>query len=141
MAFMERHRKLLNAYVAVEPASLEADLAPLLAAPHFLDLANKSRFFRAKMRALQAAARRSSGSNGGVSISVTRRSTFEDSFRQLKNKTAAEMRGPLNVKFRSEEGVDAGVLVRFSRHYLTVSECWQAIHVVQHAGTILVGMD
>jgi hypothetical protein len=114
---MESHRKLLNAYVAAEPASLEGDLAPLLAAPHFLDLANKSRFFRAKMRALQAAARRSNGSSGGVSISVNRPSSFEDSFRQLKSKTAAEMRRPLNVKFRGEEGVDAGAL-----HYLLLCQ-------------------
>ena len=107
MAFLERHRRLLNAYVAAHPASLDGALAPLLATPRLLDLHNKARHFRARMRALQAAGRRS---GAGVAITVNRRSTFEDSFRQLKGRSAAEMRGPLNVRFRGEEGIDAGAL-------------------------------
>ena len=39
---------------------------------------------------------------------ASRRAVFEESFRQLKGKSAAEIRAPLSVKFRGEEGVDAG---------------------------------
>jgi hypothetical protein len=43
LAFIERHRRLLNAYLAAEPGLLDSALAPLLAAPRLIDFANKAR--------------------------------------------------------------------------------------------------
>ena len=37
---------------------------------------------------------------------------FEDSFHQLRMRTAEELRGRLQVNFQGEEGIDAGGLTR-----------------------------
>jgi hypothetical protein len=104
VAFIERHRTLLNAYIAAQPSTIEGAFAPLLATPRLLDFANKAKHFRAHMRRLRAEMR------GSLPLSLRRRSTFEESFRQLKGKSAEEMRAPLNVKFHGEEAIDAGAM-------------------------------
>jgi E3 ubiquitin-protein ligase HUWE1 len=45
-------------------------------------------------------------------LQIRRNQVFEDSFHQLRVRTAEEMRGRLQVNFYGEEGVDAGGLSR-----------------------------
>jgi len=45
-------------------------------------------------------------------ITVRRENVLEDSFRQIRSRSALELRGKLVVKFHGEEGVDAGGLTR-----------------------------
>jgi E3 ubiquitin-protein ligase HUWE1 len=41
MRFVERHRRLLNAYVRRSPALLESSMAPLLRCPKLIEFDNK----------------------------------------------------------------------------------------------------
>lgn len=45
-------------------------------------------------------------------MQVRRKRVFEDSFSQMRNRTAEEFRGRLNVRFAEEEGIDAGGVTR-----------------------------
>lgn len=91
---MERHRAGLNAYLAHDPKLLEGAFAFLLNTPRLIDFANKVAYFRAKVTELKGRERMAP-----VSIAIHRSRAFEESFRQLKPKPAAEMRGPLQVRF------------------------------------------
>lgn len=126
LAFIERHRTLLNAYIAAQPSTIEGAFAPLLATPRLLDFANKAKHFRAHMRRLRTETR------GGLPLSLRRRSTFEESFRQLKGKSAEEMRAPLNVKFHGEEAIDAGAVQLPPGH--TCRHRGFAVHGLRTAG-------
>lgn len=93
--FMERHRAALNAYLANSPKLLEGAFAFLLSTPRLIDFANKVAYFRAKVTELKGRER-----TPPISIAIHRSRAFEESFRQLKPKPAAEMRGPLQVLSR-----------------------------------------
>jgi len=45
-------------------------------------------------------------------LKLRREQLFEDSFHQLRKRTADEMRGRLRVDFSGEEGIDAGGVTR-----------------------------
>jgi hypothetical protein len=105
--FMERHRAVINAYLQKKPTLLEGPFSFLLATPRLIDFANKTTFFRHQVKELKARERAAP-----VTLTVHRAQAFEESFRQLKGKTAAEMRGKLHVKFHGEEGIDMGGVSR-----------------------------
>ena len=52
-------------------------------------------------------------------LQLRRGQVFEDSFHQLRMRTAEELRGRLQVNFQGEEGIDAGGLTR--EWYLVLS--------------------
>jgi E3 ubiquitin-protein ligase HUWE1 len=54
-----------------------------------------------------------------IHLQVRRDNIFEDSFHQLRSRTAEEMKGRLYVNFQNEDGVDAGGLTR--EWYLVLS--------------------
>ena len=90
---------------------MERALAPLVSHERCrgcLDFDNKQRYFRGELKRRQRTFRRAPT----VRINVGRESAFEDSFVQLRMRTADEMRGRLSVSFRGEEGVDAGGVTR-----------------------------
>lgn len=89
---MERHRAALNAYLQHRPKLLEGAFSFLLATPRLVDFANKAAYFRAKVVELKERHRAPP-----CSIAVHRAQAFEESFRQLKSKSAAELRGNLQV--------------------------------------------
>jgi hypothetical protein len=121
--FVEDHREVVNALARLEPALLAGPLLPLLGtaeARPFLDFNNKRAFFRKQLREYHAAvARAASFAAGGVQpappalhLRVQRKNVFTDSFTQFAAAAPEALRGRLDVRFRGEEGVDAGGLTR-----------------------------
>ncbi|CAI5971390.1 unnamed protein product, partial [Closterium sp. NIES-65] len=102
-----RHRRLLNAFVRGNPALLERSFAVLLKWAWVLDFDNKRAYFRARMRQLHEQPH-----YGTLRITVRRPYILEDSYNQLRMRTAEELRGRLNVHFQGEEGIDAGGVTR-----------------------------
>ena len=112
--FVGEHREVVNAMVRAEPLLLATALAPVVAVRDcraFLDFHNKVAFFRSQLRAYNTS-RGGSSSSMGVSLRLNRRSVFDDSYAQLAAAPADALRGRLDVRFRGEEGVDAGGLTR-----------------------------
>eukprot|EP01041_Mallomonas_annulata_P000793 gene793-1538_t len=119
-SFVQQHQSLLNILIQVRPSLLDGSLSALIRITQLrshLAFDNKRIYFFAQLR--KQASRRPSGSRRTISLQVRRDSVFEDSFHQLRMRTADELRGRLSVSFHGEEGVDAGGLTR--EWYLVLS--------------------
>lgn len=77
--FLERHRRLLNAFVRVDPQLLESTMSGLRRTPWVLDLDNKRNYFRAQIRQRHE----SQAHYGSIRISVRRAYVLEDSYNQV----------------------------------------------------------
>ena len=110
VSFAERNRMLLNDLVRENPALLQGTFKVLLRWPRALEFDNKLLYFRAELQKLKDGSR--GYGYGGCRLQVRRKRVFEDSFSQMRNRTAEEMRGRLNVRFTEEEGIDAGGVTR-----------------------------
>lgn len=75
--------------------------------PNILNFSNKSVYFRKEIEKMKREQR-----FGSVSVSIRRKEIFMESYAQLGHKSAAELKGNLNVEFVNEKGVDAGGLTR-----------------------------
>lgn len=110
LQFVQSNKGLLNLIVKSNPALLDGSLSAFVRITQLracLKFDNKRKyFFTALKRSTQAVSRR------GVHLQIRRNQVFEDSFHQLRVRTAEEMRGRLQVNFYGEEGVDAGGLSR-----------------------------
>jgi len=89
------------------PGLLEKSLSLLLKVPRLIEFDNKRAYFRSRMRQHQDHQNYSS-----VRISVRRAYILEDSYNQLRMRSARDLKGRLNVNFQGEEGIDAGGLTR-----------------------------
>lgn len=107
MKFAERHRRILNSFVRQNPGLLEKSLSLLLKVPRLIEFDNKRAYFRSRIRQHQDHQNYSS-----VRISVRRAYILEDSYNQLRMRSARDLKGRLNVHFQGEEGIDAGGLTR-----------------------------
>jgi len=107
VSFAEKHSLLVNSLIKHDPSCLEENFKILLKHPLLIEFENKCCYFRARI---------SKGNDdhhhGSLRICVRRDCVFEDSFHQLRHRTADEMHGRLNVQFQGEDGVDAGGLTR-----------------------------
>lgn len=113
LRFVEDHKEVLNALIRVDPTLLTGHLSALLSvkdARVFLDFGNKRTFFRNQLKAYYG--NKSASSYGIISMHVDRRNVFADSFHVLSQKSGEELRGKLEVRFKGEEGIDAGGLTR-----------------------------
>ncbi|KAJ1439350.1 hypothetical protein B484DRAFT_323607 [Ochromonadaceae sp. CCMP2298] len=108
--FVQAHKGLLNLVIKARPALLEDSLNAFVRITQLracLKFDNKRKYFFTQLkRANQSVSRRA------VHLQIRRNQVFEDSFHQLRVRTAEEMRGRLQVNFYGEEGVDAGGLSR-----------------------------
>lgn len=108
--FVQANKGLLNLIVKSNPALLDDSLSSFVRITQLracLKFDNKRKYFFTQMkRSNQTVSRR------GVHLQIRRNQVFEDSFHQLRVRTAEEMRGRLQVNFYGEEGVDAGGLSR-----------------------------
>jgi E3 ubiquitin-protein ligase HUWE1 len=79
----------------------------------YLKFENKRKYFftQLKKKSEHHSGRRS------LNLQIRRHQVFEDSFNQLRMRSAEEMRSRLQVNFYGEEGVDAGGL---SREWYTI---------------------
>jgi E3 ubiquitin-protein ligase HUWE1 len=107
LVFAEKHSLLVNSLIRHDPSCLEENFKVLLKHPRLIEFENKCSYFRSRI---------SKGSDdhhhGSLRINVRRDCVFEDSFHQLRHRTADEMHGRLNVQFQGEDGVDAGGVTR-----------------------------
>lgn len=104
--FSEKHRKLLNAFIRQNPGLLEKSFSLMLKVPRFIDFDNKRAHFRSKIKHLH------DHHHSPLRISVRRAYILEDSYNQLRMRSAQDLKGRLTVHFQGEEGIDAGGLTR-----------------------------
>ncbi|KAJ0230389.1 HECT domain-containing protein [Hirschfeldia incana] len=105
--FAEKHKRLLNSFVRQNPSLLKKSLSLMLKAPRLIDFDNKKVYFRSRIKH-----QHEQHISGSLRISVRRAYMLEDSYNQLRMRSLQDLRGRLSVKFRGEEGVDAGGLTR-----------------------------
>ncbi|KAL3845759.1 hypothetical protein ACJIZ3_003162 [Penstemon smallii] len=104
--FSEKHRKLLNAFIRQNPGLLEKSFSLMLKVPRFIEFDNKRSHFRSKIK------HQHEHHHSPLRISVRRAYILEDSYNQLRMRSAQELKGRLTVHFQGEEGIDAGGLTR-----------------------------
>jgi len=116
--FVQSHKGLLNLIIKARPhllingGSLSA-LVRVIQLKPYLKFENKRKYFftQLKKKSEHHSGRRS------LNLQIRRHQVFEDSFNQLRMRSAEEMRSRLQVNFYGEEGVDAGGL---SREWYTI---------------------
>lgn len=106
LRFSERHKKLLNAFIRQNPGLLEKSFSLMLKVPRFIDFDNKRSHFRSKIK------HQHDHHHSPLRISVRRAYILEDSYNQLRMRSAQDLKGRLTVHFQGEEGIDAGGLTR-----------------------------
>lgn len=106
LRFSEKHRKLLNAFIRQNPGLLEKSFSLMLKVPRFIDFDNKRAHFRSKIK------HQHDHHHSPLRISVRRAYILEDSYNQLRMRSAQDLKGRLTVHFQGEEGIDAGGLTR-----------------------------
>ncbi|KAM1225513.1 hypothetical protein ACFX13_044968 [Malus domestica] len=107
LKFSEKHRKLLNAFIRQNPGLLEKSFSLMLKVPRIIDFDNKRAHFRSKIKHLH-----DHHHHSPLRISVRRAYILEDSYNQLRMRSAEDLKGRLTVHFQGEEGIDAGGLTR-----------------------------
>jgi hypothetical protein len=115
LTFVSAHKEVLNMIVRYKPQLLDASLSCLMRVTSlrsYLQFDNKRRYFQDKMAARRAAAASNIYQRAGLHLQLRRDNVFEDSFHQLRGRTAQELQGKLRVTFHGEEGIDAGGLSR-----------------------------
>lgn len=105
--FLEKNRRFLNALVRSNPSLLNTTLSLMMKYPRYVDFDNKRSWFRAKLDEDQRMHPYST-----TRIEVRRDQIFVDSYYQLRQREPDELKARLNVKFKGEEGVDAGGVTR-----------------------------
>ncbi|KAI9847392.1 MAG: hypothetical protein M1837_002581 [Sclerophora amabilis] len=108
--FTEEHRKILNDLVRQNPKLMSGTFSLLVKNPKVLDFDNKRNYFTRRLHARGSETRHS---QPPLQLSVRRDQVFLDSYASLFLKSADEIKyGKLGIRFRGEEGVDAGGVTR-----------------------------
>jgi hypothetical protein len=105
--FVEKHRRLLNAFVWQNPGLLEKSLSLMHKTPRLIDFDNKRSFFRSRIRQ-----QNEQHNYNPLCICVRRTYVLEDSYNQLRMRSVDDIKGRLTVQFQGEEGIDVGALTR-----------------------------
>lgn len=107
-AFTEKHKNILNTMVRNNPALMSGSFALLIQNPKVLEFDNKCSYFNQQLRK-----NKNKHKSESISVEVRRKFVFEDSYHQLSNKSGDAIKyGKLSIKFKNEEGVDAGGVTR-----------------------------
>lgn len=77
--FVDKHRRLLNAYVRQNPSVLDGSLKYLVRNPKLLEFDNKLSYFRSSVKKQQQ-----EGNFGSLKVTVRRQYILEDSFNQVR---------------------------------------------------------
>ncbi|KAJ6831287.1 E3 ubiquitin-protein ligase UPL1-like [Iris pallida] len=104
---VEKHRRLLNLFIRLNPSLLEKSLSLMLKVPRLIDFDNKRAYFRSRIRQ-----HHDQHPSAPLRISVRRAYVLEDSYNQLRLRPTQDLKGRLTVQFQGEEGIDAGGLTR-----------------------------
>lgn len=111
-SFIEKNIILLNMILRQNVQLLETSFKALVLVPfarHRLHFDIKRAFFKGKLKKMKQYSARMQGSRR---VQVNRKRVLDDTFRQLRNCQADEMRRRISVTFTGEEGMDAGGLTR-----------------------------
>ncbi|WVQ77455.1 hypothetical protein IAR50_007141 [Cryptococcus sp. DSM 104548] len=109
VTFTTAHRKVLNTIVRNNPSLLSGSFSLLIRNPRVLEFDNKRTWFFQKLKKK----RTSTVPTGPLHLNIRRQYVFEDSFSALQRWSGEELKyGKLSVKFRQEDGVDAGGVTR-----------------------------
>ena len=107
--FADAHRLLINNLIRWDPQLLEGSFKFMSRMPRLIDFEFKLRDFRHKINQLAAA---HTNLDNQLELSINRQNRFIESFFALRRYNPAELRGPIHVRFKGEEGTDAGGLTR-----------------------------
>ncbi|KAJ2995906.1 hypothetical protein HDV02_000306 [Globomyces sp. JEL0801] len=106
--FAEANKKVLNAMVRNNPTLMNGSFSLLVQNPKVLQFDNKRTYFNQQLHKPNERL-----NHGSIQLSVRRQYVFEDSYQQLQGRSGNTIKyGKLNVRFRDEEGVDAGGVTR-----------------------------
>jgi E3 ubiquitin-protein ligase HUWE1 len=110
LTFTEDNRKILNELIRNNPKLMKGNLSVLAKNSKVLEFDNKQNYFKSKLHDRRSESRASQPS---LTLSVRREHVFADSFKDLYFRTGDEIKyGKLNIRFRGEEGIDAGGVSR-----------------------------
>lgn len=108
LSFTTHHRKILNEIVRSSPALLSGSFSLLIHNPRVLEFDNKRQWFFQKLKKKRAHVQ-----GGQLSLTVRRQYVFQDSFDALRYSSGDEIKyGKIGVKFKGEDGIDAGGVTR-----------------------------
>ncbi|KAL8679036.1 MAG: hypothetical protein Q9186_004664 [Xanthomendoza sp. 1 TL-2023] len=108
--FTEDHRKILNDLVRNNPKLMSGTFSLLVKNPKVLEFDNKRNYFNRRLHSRGTEARQP---QPALQLNVRRNEVFLDSYNHLHFKSGDEIKyGKLNIRFRNEEGVDAGGVSR-----------------------------
>lgn len=104
--FINVHGAVLNNIVRKNPSLLQSTFFVLLAAPNLLEFDVKRRFFYLTLHKNKTRGRT-------LQLTIRRDKIIDDSRQQIMNKTAEDIKNAnFSVRFKNEEGVDAGGVSR-----------------------------
>ena len=103
--FCEKNKKIINFILRQYPKMFTNEL--IIKISSLLDLENKQKYFRHSLKKLPS-------SHKTIDIEVRRNGAelVSDSFEQLFDKDAKDLRGKLRISFENEEAIDAGGVKR-----------------------------
>ncbi|KAL0267717.1 UNVERIFIED_CONTAM: hypothetical protein PYX00_009908 [Menopon gallinae] len=109
LRFAELHRAVLNQILRQSTTHLaDGPFAILVNFTRVLDFDVKRKYFRRELEKMDDGSRR----GDETTVNVNRSHVFEESFRELHRKSPEEWKNKFYVAFESEEGQDAGGLLR-----------------------------
>jgi hypothetical protein len=103
--FVEANKVTINAMINAEPSLLSGPLKFMTRCPRHIDFEHKYKDFRRRLEGMYPRTEQ-------VSLVLNRDRTFQETFAQFRGKPARKLAGPLHIKFRGEDGADAGGLTR-----------------------------
>ncbi|KAJ3361762.1 hypothetical protein HDU91_003754, partial [Kappamyces sp. JEL0680] len=106
MTFADVHKRVLNTMVRNNPSLMNGSFSLLVQNPKALEFDNKRTYFNKQLH-------KERRTQPSIQINVRRQYVFEESYQQLQGRSGDTIKyGKLNVRFRDEEGVDAGGVTR-----------------------------
>jgi E3 ubiquitin-protein ligase HUWE1 len=112
LSFVNSHRNILNLLIRWYPALLDTSLQSFIRIVQlrsYLSFDSKRIHFYSQLKQRRHS---SQTHHRSIHLQVHRETIFEESFNQLRFRSADEMKGRLVVSFADEEGIDAGGLTR-----------------------------
>ena len=103
--FCDKNKKVINLILRRYPKMFPNEI--LIKISNFLDLENKKKYFRFEVKKLGM-----EKPAHPITVNIRRNYIFEDSYHQMKDRKADEMRGKITVKIVGEEAIDVGGVKR-----------------------------
>ncbi len=103
--FCDRNKKVINLILRRYPKMFPNEI--LIKISNFLDLENKKKYFKFEIKKLGL-----EKAVHPITLQIRRNYIFEDSYHQLKDRKADEMKSKITVKIVGEEAIDVGGVKR-----------------------------